>query len=566
MQMTGRWSTRARAWAMVCVVVMFIIGVYADCDVGCAPLKEIEKIEKEKAKLERASETLRAQGEMLRKEVSDAAEKVKKMNAEAAEVREANSKRMKELERAEAEARAEAKRNADAVRALEKKIASTQEELELTKASDSTRLSMCESRASAAEEAWVPVWLQRRAEPVTDAATQALEFGKVKGAEIVDFSKQKTAKVIDFGKEHIPKVVNAGKEHTSKVISVSKEQTAKVISVGKEHTAKVLNVGKDAVDVAVNKMSALKDLKDDLKQARLIHEKRRGKTKSHKQLPKKFTTRQAVRAFDFADDASAVLSRIMAKLALTPIKDRIVDECTRIYQAFQKSCRERFIPFSKDVRSGTAKHIGVPIAGYIIAGIASIPAETIAKLPFNIQKLTIDALSMLVADFVLIVFFSYVAMKVVKKIFITPANEFDATYQIMKVPEQQGVDVVVYLPNVYSIDEVRFNFDATWNQIQIECDDAGHSEIITVPKCKTGIKRWAQPEPKFLDGEEILLIELRPVNLARSSLSRKEPPSDVPFTPFAAVPRRTATAAAVPAKAAPVKRVSARASRTRTRA
>src|SRR6056300_799819 len=121
MRTGARWSARARAWARVCVGVMCVSGVYADCDAGCAPMKEIEKIEKEKAKLERASETLRAQGETLRKEVSDAAEKVKKMNAEAAEVREANSKRVKELERAEAEARAEAKRNAEAVRALEKK-------------------------------------------------------------------------------------------------------------------------------------------------------------------------------------------------------------------------------------------------------------------------------------------------------------------------------------------------------------------------------------------------------------------------------------------------------------
>jgi hypothetical protein len=565
MRTGARWSARARAWAMVCVVVMFVIGVYADCDAGCAPMKEIEKIEKEKAKLERASETLRAQGETLRKEVSDAAEKVKKMNAEAAEVREANSKRVKELERAEAEARAEAKRNAEAVRALEKKIASAQEELELTKASESTRLSMCESRASAAEEAWVPVWLQRHAEPVTDAATQALEFGKAKSAEIVDFSQQKTAQVVNFGKEHIPKVVNAGKEQTAKVISIGKEQTAKVISVGKEHTTKVLNAGKGAVDVAVNKMAALKELKDDLKQARLIHEKRVGKKKNDKQLPKKFTTRQAVRAFDLADEFSTLMSSIMAKLSLKPIKDRIVSEYTRIYAALQKSYRERFIPFTEDVRSGTAKHVGVPIAGYIIAGVASIPAETASKLPFSVPKFTIDALSVRVADFIWIVILSYIAMKILKDIFIIPSNEFVSTYQIMKVPEEQGVDVVVHLPNVHSIDEVQFSFDPTWNQLTIDCDEAGHSEFITVPKCKTGIKRWAQPEPKFLDGEEILLVELRPVNLARS-LSRKEAPSDVPFTPFAAVPKRADAVAPAKKAAAPVKKVSARASRTRTRA
>jgi len=581
------------------VVVVVAVGVArAEAD-GCDALaraasEEIARLRMEKAEGERAMETLREQGEAIRRGYNEAAEKLKKINHEGVQTREANAKKVRELERAESEARGEAKRNADALRALEMTIESMKEELEKATMGDSTRLSMCEARLKAAEEAWVPKWVQRRAEPVTASATQALEFGKAKGAQAVDFGKKNTvrvvkagsavstkvvnagkthaasvvkagkthaASVVKAGKKHAASVVNVGKTHTAKVMNAGKAQTAKVVDVGKAQTAKAFNVGKSAVDVAVKKVSKLKELKDDVKQARLLYDQRSG-SKTTTKLPEKFTTRQFVRVLALGDEFGALMKTIASKLSLVPIKNAIIVKFEGMYTALQNLHRERFVPFSSSVRALTTKHVGVLVAGCIIDALSRIPEDTLARLPFKFPKFTVDALAPRVADGIWTIFFAYVAYKVIKDIFFSPPNEFSASYTIMKVPDQEGFDVVVHLPKVRSLNEVQLEFDATWNQLKIECKEAGHSEFIFVPKCRTGIKRWAQPEPKFLDGEEILLVELRPLNLSRSA-SRKEgaeqmqpaPRNDAPFVPFAAVPRRSSLE---PTTVEPVKKAPAR--------
>jgi hypothetical protein len=113
----------------------------------------------------------------------------------------------------------------------------------------------------------------------------------------------------------------------------------------------------------------------------------------------------------------------------------------------------------------------------------------------------------------------------------------------MKVPDEDGVDVLIRLPNVESMNEVDFKFDQTWNQIHIDADEAGHSELIVVPKCKTGVKRWGKPSPIFLEGEETILVELRPVGAsARAQRAAAEPVREtVSATPFAPVAKKQVT-------------------------
>ena len=129
-----------------------------------------------------------------------------------------------------------------------------------------------------------------------------------------------------------------------------------------------------------------------------------------------------------------------------------------------------------------------------------------------------------------------------RDIFIVPSDETVATYTIMKVPEQNGVDVLIRLPRVESMDEIDFRFDAAFNEISIDAEDAGHSELLSVPKCKTGIKRWAKPDPGFLEGEEVVLVELRPVGSKTSNgqTRREADPTPPPSVPFAAVNKRAA--------------------------
>jgi hypothetical protein len=166
----------------------------------------------------------------------------------------------------------------------------------------------------------------------------------------------------------------------------------------------------------------------------------------------------------------------------------------------------------------------------------------IAKLPFNASAYTVEELAAKLADGLWAIILSIIAIAILRDIFIVPSDETVATYTIMKVPEQNGVDVLIRLPRVESMDEIDFRFDAAFNEISIDAEDAGHSELISVPKCKTGIKRWAKPEPVFLEGEEVVLVELRPVGSKTSNgqTRREADPTPPPSIPFAAVSKRAA--------------------------
>ena len=196
---------------------------------------------------------------------------------------------------------------------------------------------MLEEQVQLAEEAWVPIWLQRRAEPVTKRAKEAVEIGKKTTAQAVEIGKkttaqavklgqEKTARAVEFGKENIPKVVQAVEKQTKKVVEVSKEQTAKVVNAaneriphvvnaGKEQTAKLVNAGKGVVDGVSKtvgqipkKVKVLKELKQDFKEAKAIHEKKLKTGKPPEEVSAKVfdtTSRSRARAHDRSQESLA---------------------------------------------------------------------------------------------------------------------------------------------------------------------------------------------------------------------------------------------------------------------
>ena len=212
----------------------------------------------------------------------------------------------------------------------------------------------------------------------------------------------------------------------------------------------------------------------------------------------------------------------------------------RIFSALAKSYRERFIPMTRDVRAATTKHVGVRLATLFLTAVGRIPAEHARKIPIDFSKYTVDQLAPKIADGLWTVILGGVALFILLDIFVFPDYTSGATYSFMKVPDEDGVDVLIRLPNVESMNEVEFKFDQTFNQIHIDADEAGHSELIVVPKCKTGVKRWGKPSPIFLEGEETILVELRPVGAsARAQRAAPEPVREtVSATPFAPVAKK----------------------------
>lgn len=562
---TKRWNTAVACFAMVMMTVVAMLGTSvvgavaetgggggATCDAGCAPVREIKALEKTKTALEHERDALKKDSTKAK----DQANQAKKKFEEVSKARDASAARVKELEASAAEAATEAKKYQASVEKLEKQIAATMKELETVRQSESARVAMLEAQLHEAQEAWVPVWLQRRAEPVTKATMDAVEKTKQTTARTVEATKQQTARVVEMSKEHIPKVVNAGKEQTMKVVKAGREQTVKVVNAGKERipkvvnagkeqTAKVVQAGKNAVGKVSEQLTVLKELKADLKEARLIHEKRTKKgAKSAKPIPEKFTTRQAVRALQMMDQFESGLTGFVARILKAGIfkgmYNAVKNEIVRIFSALAKSYRERFIPMTRDVRAATTKHVGVRLATLFLTTVSRIPAEHAQKIPIDFSKYTVDQLAPKIADGLWTVILGGVALFILLDIFVFPDYTSGATYSFMKVPHEDGVDVLIRLPNVESMNEVEFKFDQTFNQIHVDADEAGHSELIVVPKCKTGVKRWGKPSPIFLEGEETILVELRPVGAsARAQRAAPEPVREtVSATPFAPVAKK----------------------------
>ena len=585
--------TRARgraraaiAWTMAVMVAVTVGGAAAQtCEAGCAPAREARDAA-------RRSETLARERDALRGEYDGLTKDLERVRREAKEAVRAATERATAAEKERDRAKADGERRRSDAETSERRLEQTMKELDRVRSSESRRVRMLEEQVQLAEEAWVPIWLQRRAEPVTKRAKEAVEIGKKTTAQAVEIGKkttaqavklgqEKTARAVEFGKENIPKVVQAVEKQTKKVVEASKEQTAKVVNAaneriphvvnaGKEQTAKLVNAGKGVVDGVSKtvgqipkKVKVLKELKQDFKEARAIHEKKMKTGKPPKTYPQKFSTRQAVRALELTNEAKSLWRVITAKISAVGffrgIFTLVKDEFNRIFNALKKSYRERFIPFTQTVRAVTAKHVGIKLATLILG----LPTDVLQKIPFNLSTYGVEKLSVKIADGIWTFIVSIFVIAILRDIFIIPENSYAATYSFMKVPEENGVDVLIRLPRVESMDEVDFQFDQTFNQITIDAEQAGHSELIVVPKCKIGVKRWAKPSPIFLEGEEVVLVELRPVGSGRdrSSIADTQPPRapSAPFQPFAPVTKR----------AAPKKKVSAdkvtttRASRSR---
>ena len=552
----GAWAGR-RALAVVVVVMMMSFGGVAraqTCEDGCAPRGEV-------ARATEAAERARRERDAVREEHARAKEELDRAVKEIGEVK----SRAQTLEREKAAVETDLKRQTSDLKTLERELQSARQELDRTKASESKRVKELEARLNAAEEAWAPVWLQRR-------ATQAVEVGKERAELIVRASQEHTARAVEFGKENIPKVVQAvekrtkkvvevgmeqtkrvvdvSREQTMKVVEVSREQTKKVIDVaneqlpkvvktGKEQTAKLVNVGRGVVDKVSHevghiskKITILKELKQDLKEARQIHDARLKTGKHSKTMPTKFSTRQAVRAFDMLDEFATFCRRISIVGFFKAVARIIKNQFVRIFFASKDYYHERIIPATEKLRAATAIHIGTKLAPFVL----DIPFEALQK---HLSGYTSVELANKIADALLLTVASSVIVLTLWQLFFKPLDENAATYTIMKVPEEHGLDVIVRLPHVESMDQVEIRFDQTWNQISIDAEAAGfrHSEFIEVPKCKTGIKRWAKPAPKFLDGEEIVLIELRPVRIRangkieQADIAEPPPPPKNPFAP-----------------------------------
>ena len=563
-------ARRARAVSSV-ILALFLVALCGvngalaqECAVGCTSEKsaaaKLRRAERERDAFQSDAAARAEEVTTIREEMRTRAEEAKRAAKEMKRVNAALSAAESELSAAAADAKATETRRAAETRALEDKIENLRDELARTKQRDSLRVKMLEEKLLTAEEAWVPVWFQRRTEPARQRAAQAIEVGKKKTqeaveigqkktAEAVRFGQKKTAEAVRFGKENIPKVVDAVEKKTKKVVEVGKEQTVKVVNAANEHIPKVVNAGKDAVGKVSKhvgeipkKMKVLKELKADLKEARKIHDAKMKTGKAPKKLPKKFSTRQAMRALDLMEESSSLWRHVVSKISTVGILNKIVapvkGEVVRIYSALHKSYHKRFIPWTQRVRAATAKSVGTKLATLIL----NLPADVIAKLPFNASAYTVEELAAKLADGLWAIILSIIAIAILRDIFIVPSDETVATYTIMKVPEQNGVDVLIRLPRVESMDEIDFRFDAAFNEISIDAEDAGHSELISVPKCKTGIKRWAKPEPVFLEGEEVVLVELRPVGSKTSNgrTRREADPTPPPSVPFAAVNKRAA--------------------------
>ena len=194
---------------------------------------------------------------------------------------------------------------------------------------------------------------------------------------------------------------------------------------------------------------------------------------------------------------------MVSKISTVGILNKIVasakGEVVRIYSALHKSYHKRFIPWTQRVRAATAKSVGTKLATLIL----NLPADVIAKLPLNAAGDTAEELAAKLADGLWAIILSIIAIAILRDIFIVPSDETVATYTIMKVPEQNGW-TPHSTPRVESMDEIDFRFDAAFNEISIDAEDAGHSELISVPKCKTGIKRWAKPSRSFSKGKKSL--------------------------------------------------------------
>ena len=562
-------ARRARAVSSVILALLVALcGVNCafaqECAVGCTSEKSaaarLRRAERERDAFQSDAAARAEEVTTIREEIRTRAEEAKRAAKEMKRVNAALSAAESELSAAAADAKATETRRAAETRALEEKIETLRDELARTKQRDSLRVKMLEEKLLTAEEAWVPVWFQRRTEPARQRAAQAIEVGKKKTQEVVEigqkktaeavrFGQKKTAEAVRFGKENIPKVVDAVEKKTKKVVEVGKEQTVKVVNAANEHIPKVVNAGKDAVGKVSKhvgeipkKMKVLKELKADLKEARKIHDAKMKTGKAPKKLPKKFSTRQAMRALDLMEEGSSLWRHVVSKISTVGILNKIVapvkGEVVRIYSALHKSYHKRFIPWTQRVRAATAKSVGTKLATLIL----NLPADVIAKLPFNASAYTVEELAAKLADGLWAIILSIIAIAILRDIFIVPSDETVATYTIMKVPEQNGVDVLIRLPRVESMDEIDFRFDAAFNEISIDAEDAGHSELISVPKCKTGIKRWAKPEPVFLEGEEVVLVELRPVGSKTSNgqTRREADPTPPPSVPFAAVNKRAA--------------------------
>ena len=572
----ARWTTATvMACAMMVMATVTVGGARAQtCEAGCAPEREARDAARRSATLARERDAIKSDYDGLTKDLE-------RVRREAKEAVRAATARATAAESERDRAKADGERRRSDAETMEKRLEQTMKELDKVRSSESRRVKMLEEQVQLAEEAWVPIWLQRRAEPVTKRAKEAVEIGKKTTAQAVKLGQEKTAQAVEFGKENIPKVVQAVEKQTKKVVEVSKEQTAKVVNAaneriphvvnaGKEQTAKLVNAGKGVVGGVSKtvgqipkKVKVLKELKQDFKEAKAIHEKKLKTGKPQKKYPQKFSTRQAVRALELTTEAKSLWRVVTAKISaagfLRGIFTLVKDEFNRIFNAVKKSYRERFIPFTQTVRAFTAKHVGIKLATLILG----LPTDVLQKIPFNLSSYGVEKLSVKIADGIWTVIVSIFVIAILRDIFIIPENSYAATYSFMKVPEENGVDVLIRLPRVESMDEVDFQFDQTFNQITIDAEQAGHSELIVVPKCKIGVKRWAKPSPIFLEGEEVVLVELRPVGSGRdrSSIADTQPPRapSALFQPFAPVTKR----AAPKKKASADKVTTARTSRSR---
>ena len=372
-------------------------------------------------------------------------------------------------------------------------------------------------------------------------------------------------KVVNVGREHTVNVANAGMENFPKVVNAGKETMAQIINAVKERMALVVNAGKDMVNTFTEKLNMLKEIKAELKAARQFHEKNQNKKTKDKSYPEEFTTRQAVRAFEMLDTCVSTAAAVVSKISFAGIFDAIKGKLIRMYDALKISLRTRFIPWTKTVRTWTTERVGVKLAVWFLTGLSRVPPEYLNKLPINVNGYSVHSLAPNIADGFLLSIVGASMLMILMGIF--RKDEFAATHKILNVPE--GLDVLIRLPKVESMSEVKFTFDAYWNQIWIKADKHGHRELIEVPKCKVGVKQWAEPSPVFLDGEETILVELRPAGVAKKAQNhtvQDEPKPKVTADKVTSVARTSTPFAPVTNRPAAVRKtnsLNARATKTR---
>lgn len=559
-----RW-TAAATTAMVMTVVMSLTSTARGetCGTGCAPNSEIARATRVAAEADKARARSVEESKIAREGLERAKREVKETGV-----------KMLALEREMENVRTTLKQSQSESASLERTLAETREELARSKASDSARVRALEERLIAAEEAWAPVWLRRRADKIVktsqEQTARAVQFGKEKIPEVVNAAKARTKKVVETSKEHTTKMIQASKERTKKVVDAANEHFPKVVKASREQTTKLVNAGRGVVGKVSQevghiseKLTVLKDLKDDLKEARKIHEKKSKTGKEPKRYPEKFSTRQAVRAYELADEFAAAsrAGKASATRVVVSTKEASKKGLQRARVAMKEQL-ERLKPMTERLRTATKKHVGVKLVPYVLAiPVAALQKELSGYNTYQLAERIADTLLTLIATVILLM--------IVKVLFFSPLDENAATYSIMKVPQENGVDVIIRLPGVESMDEIDFRFDQTFNQIHIDTDETRHSELIVVPRCKIGIKRWARPEPKFLDGEEVLLVELRPIQLRANGTVHSDdimeppPPPRQPFAPRNSKPFEPVSKRAAPRKKASTEKVSTRSTRSR---